>query len=282
MVPFGAIYIFTWNEVSSNVARINPAGVQVYAPYAVLDFFFSLSLTAWLLLHPHSKVSARTSAGTQHCSHNLLYSMWVSGQLIQGAAPPSSAARRRATRLTCNAASFPPKFEENFLNLPGFFRWKVHRDWAWPRALWNERKISHKLMEYLLCQSVVIFLRTLTYPFIDWPSACSQSLGNSCVFFFSTQLYTESVLTLKANQHSGTSLVEYPLLPTVFFNLNHCSTSISANSVNHAQANKMHKGEMMQAQRGEKDTLSSFRSFEFDISFGSIRLFRNEFLLSVR
>lgn len=78
--------------------------------------------------------------------------------------------------------------------------------------------------------------------------------------------------------------MEYPLFPTEFFNLHHCSISISANSVSHAQANKMHKGEMMQAWGGGavRDTLTSFGLFEFDISFGSLRLFRNEFLFSVR
>lgn len=150
--------------------------------------------------------------------------------------------------------------------------------WVWPHALWNESKISHKLIEYLLCQSVVIFLRALTFPFIDWPSA-SQSLGNSCIFFFFTQLYTESVLTLKANQHSGTSLVEYPLLPTVFFNLHHCSISISTNSVSHAQTNKMHKGEMMQVQRGGG---KRYLDIIWLIWIWSIRLCRNEFLFSVR
>lgn len=63
--------------------------------------------------------------------------------------------------------------------------------------------------------------------------------------------------------------MEYPLLPTGFFNLHHCSISISANSVSHAPANKMHKGEMMQAQQGMgvggQDTLTSFRSFEFEM-----------------
>lgn len=72
----------------------------------------------------------------------------------------------------------------------------------------NKSQISHSLIWYLLCPSVVIFLRALTFPFIDWPSA-SQSLGKSCVFFPpSHSFYTESVLTLKAVLHSGTGLVE--------------------------------------------------------------------------
>lgn len=145
----------------------------------MLDFFLSLSLPDCCFTHTVKLVHGRARG------RNTVH---ITCSTVCGC--PDSSSREplrhhllhdsRAARLTCNAASFPLKFEENILNIPGFFRWKVDCDESGLMLWWwNDSKISQKLIEYLLCQSVV---QALTFPFIDWPSA-SQSLGNSCIFF---------------------------------------------------------------------------------------------------